>query len=122
MASSPTVASWDLGLRLRDKRVLLGLPGLVVAKSILGLSVQFLSAVEHGKKKLPEDKLAALIAAYEFDTEEAAELKGLREEASHRGWWARFSALFGDELLRFFGFDRRIAKVNQPGQSTTTVN
>lgn len=105
MNTSPTVASWDLGLRLRDKRDLLGLTGSEVAKPMLGLSVQFLSSVEHGKKKLPEDKFAALIAAYEFDEEEAAELHALREQASHRGWWARFSALFNDELLRLFGFE-----------------
>jgi hypothetical protein len=71
----------------------------------LGMSVQFLSAVEHGKKKLPEDKLVTLLASYEFDDEEAAELHALREQAGRRGWWAQFSALFSDELLRLFGFE-----------------
>jgi transcriptional regulator with XRE-family HTH domain len=104
VTSSPTVASWDLGLRLRDKRNLLGLPGSEVAGT-LGMSVQFLSAVEHGKKKLPEDKLVTLLASYEFDDEEAAELHALREQAVRRGWWAQFSALFSDELLRLFGFE-----------------
>lgn len=105
VASSPTVASWELGLRLRAKRELLGLPASTVAKTTLGLSVQFLSAVEHGKKKLPEDKLAALIASYELDDDEARELQALREEANQRSWWGQFSALFSDELLRFFGFE-----------------
>ena len=104
MVLSPTVASWDLGLRIRDRRELLGLSGAAAATS-LGMSVQFLSAVEHGKKKLPEDKLSALIAAYEFDEDEATELRVLREQAGHRGWWMQFSALFNDELLRFFGFE-----------------
>lgn len=104
MASSPTVASWDLGLRLRGKREHLGLSGSAVAKR-LNVSVQFLSAAEHGKKKLPEDKLSALIDAYEVDGEDAAELHNLREQAGHRGWWAEFSALFSDELLRLFGFE-----------------
>jgi transcriptional regulator with XRE-family HTH domain len=104
VTSSPTVASWDLGLRLRAKRNLLGLSGSEVAET-LGMSVQFLSAVEHGKKKLPEDKLVTLLASYEFDDEEAAELHALREQASRRGWWAQFSALFSDELLRLFGFE-----------------
>lgn len=105
MVPSPTVASWELGLRLREKRDLLGLSGSDVAKVVLGLSAQFLSAVENGKKKLPEDKLTALVAAYELDVEEAAELRSLREQANERGWWTRFNALFSDELQRLFGFE-----------------
>ena len=104
MALSPTVASWDLGLRIRNRRDQLGLSGTTAATS-LGMSVQFLSAVEHGKKKLPEDKLSALITAYEFGEDEATELRTLREQAGHRGWWTQFSALFDDELLRVFGFE-----------------
>src|SRR5262249_30026184 len=46
-----------------------------------------------------------LIAEYEFDDAEAAELRDLRHQASHRGWWAQFSALFSDELQRMFGLE-----------------
>jgi transcriptional regulator with XRE-family HTH domain len=102
--SSPTVASWELGQRLRDKRELLGIRGSEVAKA-LDMSVQFLSAAEHGKKKLPEDKLGALISRYEVDADEAQELRALRDAAAQRGWWNQFSALFSAELLRLFGFE-----------------
>ncbi|SFP32753.1 Helix-turn-helix domain-containing protein [Amycolatopsis arida] len=104
MPSSPTVASWELGSRLRAKRELLGLRSSVVVKN-LGMSVQFLSAVEHGKKKLPMDKLDALIRVYEVDADEAVELRALREAAGLRGWWSQFSALFSEELLRMFGLE-----------------
>jgi transcriptional regulator with XRE-family HTH domain len=104
VSSSPTVASWELGRRLRDKRELVGLRGSDIAKS-LDMSVQFLSAVEHGKKKMPEDKLAGLIDKYEVDADEAKELLALRAATAQRGWWSRFTALFSDELLRLFGFE-----------------
>ncbi|WP_216215581.1 helix-turn-helix domain-containing protein [Amycolatopsis aidingensis] len=104
MPSSPTVASWDLGQRLREKRELVGLKGSAVAKR-LELSAQFLSAAEHGRKKLPVDKLDALIKLYEVPEDEAAELRTLRDASAQRGWWTQFTALFSDELLRLFGFE-----------------
>lgn len=104
MPPSPTVASWHLGIRLREKREALGLTGADVVKPI-DISVQYLSAVEHGRKKLSESKLAELIAAYEFDADEAAELRMLRERTNLRGWWSKYTALFNEQLLRLFGFE-----------------
>src|SRR5262249_51756907 len=39
------------------------------------------------------------------DSDDAAELEILREKGSHRGWWNSYSAIFGDDLLRFFGYE-----------------
>jgi transcriptional regulator with XRE-family HTH domain len=102
--SSPVVARWHLGRRLRDKRDLLGLTGAAAGR-LVGLSPTFLSDVENGKKNLPEDKLEALTAAFEFDADEAAELRDLRIVASQRGWWSQFSGLFAPEVLRMYGYE-----------------
>lgn len=99
---SPVVARWDLGRRLREQRDLLGLTGAVAGKPA-GLSATFLSDVENGKKNLPEDKLDALITAYELDADAAAELRALREECGQRAWWSKFNTLFSTDVLRFYG-------------------
>ncbi|TWF92869.1 helix-turn-helix domain-containing protein [Saccharopolyspora dendranthemae] len=102
--SSPTVANWALGLRIRQQREAVGLNGTGAAKRV-GITGAYLSEVEKGKKNLSPDRLGELIEVYEFDSDEADELRQLREQASHRGWWTRYSAIFPDELLRFFGYE-----------------
>jgi transcriptional regulator with XRE-family HTH domain len=102
--SSPTVANWALGLRLKENREEAGLSGVAAAKRI-GITGAYLSEVEKGKKNLSADRLEVLIDAYEFDEDEADELRAFREQAAHRGWWNKYSALFSEDLLRFFGFE-----------------
>jgi transcriptional regulator with XRE-family HTH domain len=101
---SPVIARWDLGRRLREQRELLGLTGSAAGKPV-GLSATFLSDVENGKKNLPEDKLDALITAYDFDADASAELRALREQCGQRGWWQKFNTLFSPEILRFYGYE-----------------
>ncbi|GAB3684253.1 hypothetical protein GCM10027597_33100 [Saccharopolyspora tripterygii] len=55
-----------------------------------GVAAAYLSDVENGKKNLAEDRLNKLIELYEIDADEAEEL---REQATHRGWWSKYSAL-----------------------------
>ncbi|WP_019856034.1 helix-turn-helix domain-containing protein [Actinopolyspora mortivallis] len=102
--SSPTVAAWELGRRLREKRDEAGLSATAAARKF-GITAAYLSEFENGKKNIGEERLARLIEAYELDEQEAAELFGLRNEAGNRGWWSEYSALFSDELLRFFGYE-----------------
>ncbi|MGH3930897.1 MAG: DUF5753 domain-containing protein [Pseudonocardiaceae bacterium] len=102
--SSPVIARWDLGRRLREQRELRGLTG-TAAGAPVKLSATFLSDVENGKKNLPEDKLEALITAYEFDADAATELRALRAECGQRAWWSKFSTLFSPDVLRFFGYE-----------------
>lgn len=102
--SSPTVANWALGRRIREKREAEGLPGGESAKRI-GITPAFLSEVEKGKKNLSPDKMEALLGAYEFTAEEQDELRALRDEGSRRAWWTGYSALFSNELLRLFGLE-----------------
>lgn len=101
---SPAVASWALGQRLREKRSELGLTASAATKQF-GFTAAYLSEVENGKTRLSEARLDSLISTYEIEDDEAEELRRLREEAGHRGWWNDYTALFSDELLRFFGYE-----------------
>ncbi len=102
--SSPTVASWELGLRLRQRREQVGIEVKTITER-LGFSRAYWSAIENERKILSEDKLATVLDLLEFDDDEQRELLELREAAKRRGWWARFSALFSDELLRLYGLE-----------------
>ncbi|WP_190821132.1 DUF5753 domain-containing protein [Saccharopolyspora pogona] len=101
---SPTVAAWSLGLRVRDKREEGGLSGAAAAKKI-GIAAAYLSDVERGKKNLSADRLEVLIDVYELPDDEAEEIRNLREQATRRGWWNKYTAIFSTDMLRFFGFE-----------------
>lgn len=102
--SSPTVASWELALRLRQRRDQLGIEVQTITAT-LGFSRNYWSAVENERKILSEDKLKSVLNAFEFDEEEQRELLELREAAKLRGWWARYSALFIEDTLRLYGLE-----------------
>ena len=101
---SPTVAGWELGLRLRERRQELGVDVKTITE-VLGFSRNYWSAIENDRKILAEEKLQMLLDQFEFDDDERKELLDLREAAKQRGWWARYSALFSDDMLRFFGLE-----------------
>jgi len=101
---SPTVAAWDLGLRLKERRELLDLRGEDIRKATK-VSATYLSSVEKGKKHLSEEKLQVVAAFLEFGQDDIAEMLRLRSQAVDHGWWSKFSALFPDDLLRLFGFE-----------------
>ena len=102
--SSPTVASWELALRLRQRRDQLGIEVQTIT-AMLGFSRNYWSAVENERKILAEDKLKSVLNLFEFDEEEQRELMELREAAKLRGWWARYSALFTEDTLRHYGLE-----------------
>jgi transcriptional regulator with XRE-family HTH domain len=102
--ASPTVASWELVLRLRERRGQVGLEIRTITQE-LGFSRNYWSAVENGRTILSEEKLRRLLDLLEFDADEQAELLELRETARQRGWWTRYSGLFGTEQLRFYGLE-----------------
>ncbi len=102
--SSPTVASWELALRLRQRREQLGMEVQTITAT-LGFSRNYWSAVENERKILAEDKLRSVLNAFEFDDEEQRELVELREAAKRRGWWAPYSALFSESTLRLYGLE-----------------
>lgn len=104
MAMSPSVAGWELGLRLRERRELMDVTAVSAGKAI-GTSQSYISGVENGKLKINASKLAELAAVLEFDEAEVEELQELREAAGKRAWWSPYSAMFSAEVLRYFGFE-----------------
>jgi transcriptional regulator with XRE-family HTH domain len=102
--TSPTVAGWELALRLRQRREELGMEVQTITAT-LGFSRNYWSAVENERKILAEDKLREVLNAFEFDEEEQRELVALREAAKRRGWWAHYSALFSEDTLRLYGLE-----------------
>lgn len=102
--ASPTVAGWELSLRLRQRREQLGVEVKTITDR-LGFTRNYWSAVENERTILSAEKLPLVLEVLEFDEEERKELTGLREVAKRRGWWSRYSALFDDELMRYYGLE-----------------
>ncbi|MEV6336969.1 DUF5753 domain-containing protein [Nocardia vinacea] len=103
-STSPTVAGWELMLRLREQAVQRGVkPKEIVAA--LDITQQYWSLLNKTKGVLGEDKLQKLMDLLDFEAEEQNELAALRAIAKGRGWQAEYSALFNDEHMRFYGLE-----------------
>ncbi|MBK0868638.1 helix-turn-helix domain-containing protein [Saccharopolyspora sp. HNM0986] len=101
---SPTVTAWELGIRLREARDTAALTAVEAGKR-LNMSQNFLSDLEHGKRKVTEAKLEAMVEVYAIDADEAAELRAMLEQSARRGWWSKYSGIFPAEVLRYFGYE-----------------
>ncbi|KAA8890011.1 helix-turn-helix domain-containing protein [Nocardia colli] len=106
---SPTVARWELMLRIRRRRTEFDVSASVVAKE-LGFTLSYWSKVEK-ERILAEDKLKKLMALFEFDQAERAEMLRLREIAKQRGWWSSYADLLTDSLVRLYGLELGAQKV-----------
>ncbi|MCT2581607.1 Scr1 family TA system antitoxin-like transcriptional regulator [Actinophytocola gossypii] len=103
-SSSPTVAGWELVLRLRERREQLGVEVRKITDA-LGFSRNYWSAVENERKTLSEESLVRLLELLEFDEDDTRELLALRDASRQRGWWTRYSSLFDTDLQRLFGLE-----------------
>ncbi|MFQ6393709.1 Scr1 family TA system antitoxin-like transcriptional regulator [Nocardia sp. KC 131] len=104
MALSPAVARWELALRLRRRRLELGIGASVITKA-LDVSPAYWSHIENERNLLPKDKLEQLLDILEIDDKERGELLFLRDSAKGRGWWTRYSTMFGDDVMRYYGLE-----------------
>ncbi|NNH71023.1 helix-turn-helix domain-containing protein [Nocardia uniformis] len=102
--TSPTVANWELMLRIRNRADERGVKTGVIAKA-LDVSQQYWSALTRGRGTLSEDKLKILMNLLEFDADEQTELLALRDIAKGRSPFAEYSALFNEHLMRFYGLE-----------------
>ncbi|WP_242613410.1 helix-turn-helix domain-containing protein [Herbihabitans rhizosphaerae] len=98
------MANWELGIRLRERRDQLSLTATAVAKK-LRCTQGYVSEVERGRTKVAKARLDQMIKLYEIDAGDIDELESLRQQGNERAWWHAYSALFSEELLRFFGFE-----------------
>ncbi|WP_280233845.1 DUF5753 domain-containing protein [Nocardia cyriacigeorgica] len=102
--NSPTVASWELMLRIREQAKASGVKAGVIHKA-LDISAAYWSQVSNARGVLTDDKLRHLVELLEFESDERDELFTLRTLAKGRGWWAEYSALFDADLMRFYGLE-----------------
>ncbi|MET7770257.1 Scr1 family TA system antitoxin-like transcriptional regulator [Nocardia sp. NPDC005366] len=102
--TSPTVAGWELVLRIRQRVNELGLTSRQIQKT-LGIGPTYWSQITNYKGVLTENKLAALADLLEFPAEQRRELLELRGLAKERGWWNRYSTLFDEGTLRYLGLE-----------------
>ncbi|MBB5914183.1 hypothetical protein BJY24_003050 [Nocardia transvalensis] len=106
-STSPTVASWELMLRIVNRADERGLKAGAIPKA-LDVSQQYWSKLTRGRGvrgTLSEDKLTTLLNLLEFDADEQAELLALRDVAKGRNPYAEYSALFSEQLMRFYGLE-----------------
>ncbi|MEM7340121.1 MAG: Scr1 family TA system antitoxin-like transcriptional regulator [Actinomycetota bacterium] len=102
--SSPTVASWELSIRLREHRVRLGMDVATVTKA-LKFSRNYWSAVENDRTMLADDKFATVLALFELDEAERKRLTALRDYAKSKPWWSADPSLVLPGEQRFFGLE-----------------
>ncbi|MFE3441684.1 helix-turn-helix domain-containing protein [Nocardia sp. NPDC059180] len=101
---SPTVARWELVLRLRELREQRGFDSAGFAKQV-GFTPANWSHVEKGRRVLTANTIGPVLDLLEVVPEERAELVDLLRASKQRGWWAKSSALIGPELQRLYGME-----------------
>ncbi|MGF6886329.1 hypothetical protein ABIA39_000296 [Nocardia sp. GAS34] len=109
--TSPTVAGWELMLVVRERAKQLGVTAGNIQKA-LRVGPTYWSQVINGKGVLTENKLQILLDLLEFSAADQTELFALRATAKERGWWSQYSALFGEETLRYFGLEHGALSIN----------
>ncbi|QLY31035.1 helix-turn-helix transcriptional regulator [Nocardia huaxiensis] len=101
---SPTVARWELVLRLRELREQRGFDSATFAKRV-GFTPANWSHVEKGRRVLTVNTIGPVLELLEVDGEEREELQELLALSKERGWWAKSPALLGPELQRYYGME-----------------
>ncbi|WP_280461384.1 DUF5753 domain-containing protein [Nocardia carnea] len=105
MASkSPTVARWELSLRLNEWRKQLGIDVETAAKS-LKISRNHWWQIMSDRRALTDDHFEGMLTLFGIAAKDQAELRQLRADARDRGWWSEYSGLFSDETRRLFGLE-----------------
>lgn len=102
--ASPTVARWELVLRLRELREQRGFDSATFAKRV-GFTAANWSHVEKGRRVLTTKTIGPVLELLEVEGEEREELLELLLLSKERGWWAKSSALIGPELQRYYGME-----------------
>lgn len=112
LATSSTVARWELAHRIKVRRHQLGISVDQIAKH-LGFTRNFFSAVENERSMLATDKLEVLLVVLDFEDQEREELLALNEAARDRGWWEskEIVDLIGESGSRLFGLEQGASRI-----------
>ncbi|WP_280275124.1 helix-turn-helix domain-containing protein [Nocardia wallacei] len=102
--TSPTVARWELTLRLNEWRKHLGIDVDTAAKA-LKISRNHWWQIMSDRRALTDDHFDAMLKLFGISPDEQEDLRALRAEARGRGWWSEYSGLFSDENRRLFGLE-----------------
>ncbi|WP_433523871.1 DUF5753 domain-containing protein [Nocardia pseudovaccinii] len=102
--TSSVVAGWELMIRIKQQIADRGIKASAIQRA-LDIGATYWSQLVNFKGLLTEEKLKILMQLLEFEPDEQQELLNLRAVAKTRGWWNEYSALFDDELLRFYGME-----------------
>ncbi|MFD6453868.1 MULTISPECIES: helix-turn-helix domain-containing protein [unclassified Nocardia] len=102
---SPTVARWELVLRLRELREQRGFDSAGFARRV-GFTPANWSHVEKGRRVLTRTTIEPVLDVLDVTPDERRELLALLEASKQRGWWTTASsALIGPELQRLYGME-----------------
>ncbi|WP_278260942.1 helix-turn-helix transcriptional regulator [Nocardia sp. AG03] len=101
---SPTVARWELVLRLRELREQRGFDSAGFARRV-GFTPANWSHVEKGRRVLTRTTIEPVLDVLDVTPDERRELLALLEASKQRGWWSTSSALIGPELQRLYGME-----------------
>ncbi|MBB5913803.1 transcriptional regulator with XRE-family HTH domain [Nocardia transvalensis] len=101
---SPTVARWELVLRLRELREQRGFDSATFAKRV-GFTPANWSHVEKGRRVLTLNTIGPVLDLLEVGEAERGELLALLSASKDRGWWATSSALINPDLQRYYGME-----------------
>jgi len=112
LATSSTVARWELAHRIKVRRQELGIGVEQIAKH-LGFTRNFFSAVENERSMLATEKLEVLMVMLEFDNLEREELRALDAAARNRGWWETKEVLdlVRESGSRLFGLEQGASRI-----------
>jgi transcriptional regulator with XRE-family HTH domain len=112
LATSSTVARWELAHRIKVRRQELGVSVEQIAKH-LGFTRNFFSAVENERSMLATDKLEVLLVMLEFDDSDQDEMMALDEAARQRGWWESREVVdvLGEQGARFLGLEQGASQI-----------
>ncbi|MBF6062998.1 transcriptional regulator [Nocardia terpenica] len=104
--ASPTVARWELLLRLNERRKEQKVDVPTAAKA-LKISTNHWWQLMSDRRALTDEHFAGILKLLGIAAEsnEGRELATLREQARERGWWMEYASLFDDETRRLFGLE-----------------
>ncbi|NQE89806.1 DUF5753 domain-containing protein [Nocardia terpenica] len=104
--TSPTVARWELLLRLNDLRKEQNIDPKTAA-SALKITANHWWQLMSDRRALTDDHFKAVLKLFGIaaGSEEERELTALRACARERGWWMDYASLYDDETRRLYGLE-----------------